>query len=244
MPDLNAALTQLCRQERRLLITVGNVDANAVSSWQRAGFLASPKPRVNVLDLPATYEDYLKSLRRKERQELRRIRRRAAEFDIRLEVEALGNDVEEIYTLLCEVYARHGVPRDAMPFTPQFLSALAVEMPGEIVLICGYAGDERVGVFLNLLDGSRLLALLAGLRYKIARPSYLYFVLLDETIRWGIRQGFQQVYVGVSNEREKRKHGFHSEERWLCYRANLRPLQRLLPVAYQMLQRSGKSSSE
>lgn len=167
---------------------------------------------------------------------MRRIRKRAAEFDIRLEFGPLGSDSEEIYALLCEVFARHGVSQDEMPYTSQFISVLANEMPEEISLIRGYAGDKLVGVSINLLAGSRLFMSMMGLYYEIARPSLLYFVLIDEAIQWGIQQGFQQMYIGKTNEREKRKHGFHQEGRWVCHRAHLRPLNRSIKVVSHLAQ--------
>lgn len=247
MPELNAAFNHLSRQEKRLLVTVGNVSAVDVMSWQKAGFQATPIAGVNTINLPATYEDYLAPLHKSKRQELRRIRKRAAQFDIRLEIGTLGNDSEEVLALLYEVYARHGVSQEDMPFASQFLDALAKEMPGELLLIRGYAGDKLVGVSVNGLNGSRVIGLMMGLYYEIARPSLLYFVLIDELIRWSIQQGFQQLSIGRTNEREKQKHGFHVEERWVCHRAHVQPLNWATKIASQLAQRTlrfTKSSQE
>lgn len=237
MPELNAAFDELARQEKRLLVTVGNVRTGELPNWQNVGFQATPKASVSVINLPATYEDYLTSLPKKQCYELRRIRKRAAEYDIRLEAGPLGSDSEDVYALLYEVFAKHGILQKEMPFTVQFLDALLEEMPEEVSLIRGYAGDKLVGVSFNLLDGPRLLVPMIGLFYEIARPSLLYFVLIDEVIRWGIQQGFQQIYIGRTNEREKRKHGFHLEERWVCHRAQIQPLNRAIKLASYLAQR-------
>lgn len=239
MPELNAAFGQLSRQERRLLIAVGNIGAADVSMWQAAGFLAVRQPSVSLLDVPATYDDYLQSLPGKDRRELQRIRRRADELGVRFETGPLGDDSEKIYALLSEVYAKHGVKQDAIPFTPQLLVSLAQEMPDEVVLIRGYFADELVGVFLNLLEPTMLLAFTAGLRYEIARPTLLYFLLLDESIRLGIQRGVSQVYVGRTNEREKRRQGFSADERWLCCRAGLQPLNRALMLSARFFPQLG-----
>lgn len=244
MPEINTIFNQLCRQEKRLMIAVGNVDNANVSNWKNAGYMVAPKSGVSIIELPETYNDYLKSLRSKDRKEIRRVRKKAAEYNIRLETGKLGDDPEEIYALLCEVYANHGVLKDDMPFSSQFLVSLAQEMPEDVLLIRSYVGDRLVGVSLNLLDGSRLLVLMMGLYYEIARPSLLYFVLMDELIRLGIELGFRQVYIGRTNEKEKRKHGFQLDDRWICYRSNIQPLNRLLRVASQLLIRGLGSSDE
>jgi hypothetical protein len=79
--------------------------------------------------------------------------------------------------------------------------------------------------------------LMIGLHYEIARPSFLYFLLQDEAIQWSIQHGLRRLYVGRTNEREKQKHGFYLEERWLCYRARVRPLNRVLAAALPLIQR-------
>ncbi len=236
MPDLDAVLRQVCRQEKRLVITVSNVEASEVASWRQAGFLVMPQPGVGRLDLPETYDQYLDALRTKDRQELRRARRRGEKFDLHFETHPLQDDGEQIYALFCEVFTRHGIPLESIPFTPHFLVALEREIPGDVFFLRGYAAEKLVGVGLCLRNGTALWAPLIGLDYEIARPSYLYFLLMDETIRLGIELGMQKIFLGKTNERVKQRHGFHLEERWLCYRARLSPLNQLLAWVLPLVQ--------
>jgi hypothetical protein len=60
----------------------------------------------------------------------------------------------------------------------------------------------------------------AGLHYELARPSSLYFVMLDHLIRWSIGKGMRRVYGGMTNEEQKARHGFHPQARWFCMRAH------------------------
>jgi predicted N-acyltransferase len=237
MPYLEPVLSRLCRQEKRLLLTIDNLATSDLLSWQKAGFLTSPQQGLNILDLPSTYDLYLKSLYPKDRSELRRIRKRVAEFDIHFEVGPLANDGEQIYALLCEVFATHGTSPDAMPFTPQFFTGLEREMPGNVLFIRGYVGETLAGVSLCLLNGSTLWWPMAGLRYEIARPTYLYFLLMDEMIQWSIEHGIKKIFGGKTAEREKQRHGFHLEERWLCYRASIRPLNWAFSIALPIVKR-------
>lgn len=236
MPDLDAVLRQICRQEKRLVITVSNVGASELPGWQQAGFLAIPQPKVGFLNLPATYEQYLDSLRTKDRHELRRARRRGEKFELRFETTPLANDGKQIYALFCEVFARHGTPRESIPFTPQFLAILEQELPGDVFFLRGYAAEKLVGVGLCLRNGATLWAPLIGLHYEIARPSYLYFLLTDETIRLGIELGMQKIFLGKTNERVKQRHGLQFEDRWLCFRARLGPLNRILSLVLPWVQ--------
>jgi predicted N-acyltransferase len=237
MPDLEPLLTQRCRRERRLLITVSNVAASHLSGWQQAGFLATHQAGVSAMDLPLTYDQYLESLQRKNRQELRRARRRGVEYDARFEFGSLADDGDQIYSLICEVFANHGTARKAMPFTSQFLATLEREMPGDVLFLRGYLGKSLTGVCLCLLNGTTFWAPMMGLHYMTARSSYLYFLMQDEMVRWGIEHGMQKIFVGKTNESIKQRHGFHQEESWFCYRTGARSLTWALALASPLVRR-------
>jgi predicted N-acyltransferase len=237
IPYLEPVLSQSCCREKRLLLTVDNVVPSDLPAWRQAGFLAYPQKGVSVLDLPLTYDLYQQSLNREARQELRRAHRRGARFDVHIETGPLANDSEQIHSLVCEVFANHGILNKDIPFAADFFGQLDREMSGNVQFVRGYAGGELAGLFVCLLNGSTLWAPLAGLRYEIARPSYLYFLLFDEVIRWGIEHGIQKLYMGKTNERQKQRQGFQLEERWFCYRSNFRPLNPVLAFGFPLVQR-------
>lgn len=236
MPELEPVLGQLCRQQKRFLITVSNVGATDLPHWRQAGFLAAPQAKVSSLDILETYEHYLATLRAKDRNELRRARRRGEKFDLRFEAGPLTNDGEQIFTLFCEVFARYGTPPEAVPFTPQFLAAMQEELADEMFFVRGYAGGKLAGASLCLRNGASLWVPTIGMHYEIARPSYLYFLLIDETVRWAIDNGIRHFSFGKTNERVKQRHGFHLEDRWLCYRARLGLLNRIISWILPMIQ--------
>lgn len=235
LSQVEVVLDELCRREKRFLLTIDNVSAANLPAWQRAGFCAFQEQSLNVLDLPSNYDRYLEMLRPKDRSELRRIYKRAAEYNVHFESGSLAGDGEQIYALLCEVFANHGTSLQAMPFTPDFFAALEREMPGDVQFIRGYVGGTLAGVSLCLLNGSTLWWPMAGLRYEIARPSYLYFLLIDEMIRWGIERGIEKILGGKTAEREKQRHGFSAEACWFCYRARPRLLNHLLARLYPLV---------
>jgi len=230
-------LSQLCRREKRLLLTIDNIVSSDLPAWRQKGFMAFQQQGLNILDLPSTYDLYLDTLRPKDRSELRRIRKRGMELDVHFEIGPLANDGEQIYALFCEVFANHGTSPQAMSFNPDFFTGLEREMPGDVQFLRGYVGKNLAGVSLCLLNGSTLWWPMAGLHHEIARPSYLYFLLIDEMIRWGIEHGVKKIFGGKTAGREKQRHGFHLEERWFCYRSNFRPLNPVLAFGFPLAQR-------
>lgn len=237
MPELNAALNRLCHQEKRLLVTVGNVVAGELPCWQQAGFLASPQPGVSLLDLPATYEEYLEMLQPRDRHELRRAHRRGEKFGVHFEMGPLVREGEDVYPLFCEVFKSHGVAPEAFPFAAQFFADLEREMGKDVFFIRAYVGDTLAGVSLCVRNGSLLWAPLVGLHYELARPSYLYFLIQDERIRWALEHGIRKICLGRTNEREKKRHGFYQETSWLCFRAAPPVLNRMLSLAFPVARR-------
>jgi len=236
MPDLDSLLSQLCRQGKRIVITVSNVGAAELPAWKQAGFWAIPQRKAGLLALPATYEQYLETLRKKDRRELRRARRRGEKFDLHFDAGPRTEDDEQIYAVFHEVFTKHGTTAASIPLSPKFPAALECELPESVHFLRGYSAEKLVGVGLCLQNKTTLWAPLIGLNYEIARPSYLYFLTIDETIRLGIELGMQKLYLGKTNERVKQRHGFHFEERWLCYRARLGPLNRILSWVLPLVQ--------
>ncbi len=218
-------LRHLAWHEHRPLLGIANVDSADVAGWKQRRFHARPQPPRMVLDLEsACYERYLERLSARDRQELRRARRRAAEADVTVRQVPLDGCAMDLYPLLAEVARRHA----SVVFSPGLFPAVARELDGQAVVLSAFVRGETAGFFLCLRQGTSLLAIVAGLRYALAYPSSAYFVLLDELVRWSLEHGIQRIYAGLSNEVQKQRHGFQPRARWLCVRAYPRPLNQLL----------------
>lgn len=239
LPQLDRALGRICWRERRVLLAVINVPPGDVAVWRAMRFLSLPGERAAVLDLPPDYEQYVQTLAGEKRSRLRRIRRRGAAREVTFAHGPPAGDGERIYPLFCEVFSRHGTPLTDMPFTAEFFSILEREMPGEVQLFRGFVGGELAGVSLGISAGKTLWwGPVIGLRYDLARPSYLYFLLIDEIIRWSIARGFRQIQGGLTGAREKQEQGFRLQERWICCRAHPPLLNVALRVAASLTRRA------
>jgi predicted N-acyltransferase len=222
---LERVLPALCLRERRPLLGVANVDVAQLAGWRAHGFSARSQPASMLLDLPsASYEAYLASLRARDRHEIRRARRRAAELDVTFDHAPLATARTDLYPLLAEVGTRH----TSLPFTPQLFPSVARELRDEALLFSASIGGQLAAFFLCLQQRQMLLAILAGLRYALAYPASAYFLLLDELVRWSLQHGIRRIHAGLSNEAQKQRHGFTARARWLCFRAYPGPLNHLV----------------
>ncbi len=234
LPRLEAMLRRLCWQAKRPLLGVSGVSPADLPHWQVLGFAAADQPPNTVLDLPPTYDQYVSDLPKKGRSELGRMRRRIESQDVSFWVGPLAGESERLYGLLCEVFSYHGTPADEMEFSAELFTAMERELGDQVVLFKSLVRGELAGYLLCLTSEKTLWWLIAGLRYELARPSYAYFLLIDEMVRWAIEQGFERIHGGLTNERQKQRHGFQLQPRWFCYRCVSRPLNslfaRLLPA--------------
>jgi len=230
LPVFERLLGQLCWREQRLVVGVANVNAGEVDQWRTRGFAVRRQPVSMRLDLPtpATYERYLEGLSSGDRTELRRARRRGSEFDATFSHLPLRAADEHLFPMFAEVCNRNANGVTDTPFTPALFSALERELPGEVMIFSGSVAGQPAGYLLGLVQGHTLLVPLAGLRYELTRPSSMYFLLWDEVIRWSLRHGIHSIHAGLTNETQKKRHGFTPRARWFCFRAYPGAVQRAL----------------
>jgi predicted N-acyltransferase len=236
LPTVEWLLARLCWHEQRLLVGVANVPDHAVDHWRARGFAARAQSATMELDLPGTYLEYLARLSARDRGELRRIRRRAADHGAMVAHGPLRGTDGHLFEMLAEVCERHTHTHTPAARAPRFTAALfpslAREMGGDAVVFFGTVNGQPAGYFTCFVQGRTLVATLAGLRYDRARPSALYFLLIDEMIQWSVRHGIQRIQAGLSNEPQKRRHGFTPRRRWFCFRAYPGVLNRALGATH------------
>jgi predicted N-acyltransferase len=232
LPHLEAVVADLCWRETRPLVGVSNVAERDLPLWRAHGYLAARQHDHMVLDVDGlSYDQYVERLPIEDRRELRRVWRKGAAAGADLSVEPLAGQGDQLYPLMAETFARHGTPASAIPLASGLFAAIEREMPGDAVVVAGRIGGQLAGFFLGIRQGDALLLPLAGLRYELAHPSCLYFVLIDHLIRWSIDQGLRRIYGGMSNERQKARHGFRPQSHWFCIRAHPGFLNRAVGLA-------------
>ena len=232
LPMVERVLASLCWREQRLLAAVANVADPDVHHWRGRGFAARAQTVSMVLDLPDSYDGYLGGLSTRDRKELRRIRRRAADHGATVACEPLRGPETGLFEMFADVCRRNAPVASALPFTPALFPALGRELGSQAVVFRGRVDGRPAGFFTCFVQGRTLLASLAGLRDDLARPSALYFLLLDEMIQWSLRHGIRHIHGGLSNEAQKRRHGFRPRSRWFCVKAQPAVLNRALKRLY------------
>jgi predicted N-acyltransferase len=237
-PRLEPLLRKLAWKHGRLVTSLTVTSTAEAEYLQKQGFRTLEMSPGTVLPIQwSSYEDYLAAFPSRVRTGLGRSRRRAEKGGARVQVGVpiLGLE-RQLYALLAKTFTLNG-SKSPPPFSERFFSA-AVEQLGErVVLIAGYLGDELVGYVLAFHDHHSMITPLAGFDEK-ARDAHVYFVVLQEALRWAIEHGLRRIYMGTTNYHIKERMGFQLQPRIACYRPSARLLEPMVSLAAPWLERS------
>ncbi len=236
LPLLEPLLRGVCRRARRLALAVSNVSSGDLRAWRSLGYEDYELPPGAVLRLPGNYAGYLGLLGGRDRRELARIRRVAGKGMTTFEAGSAVDDDAELYELLCERYARHGVGKNDVELKPKLFRCLQRDFPSSLVVFRGRVRGELAGFMLGLHRGEELYLLFSGYRYELSRPNFVYFLLYDEAIRWSLEHGVRSIDAGTTMLTEKTRQGFSPARRWVCWRAASRPVEAALKALRKPIQ--------
>jgi hypothetical protein len=236
LPRLEPALREICRRTRRAAMAVMLVQRESLPHWRAEGFAAVPVPPNMEMTVPGSYDAYLAGLRPRDRMKLRSMQRAAERAGVRFERRtSFSGDKVELCEMLREVYRHHGHTREtiAARLSPEIFPAFERAFGPSAGLIEARVGGRLAGFLVTLHDETRLLLPQIGLRYELARPNFVYFLLFDQAVKMAIARGLRTINGGATNEAIKRRLGFDERPQWLCYRLATRRgaglLQRLAP---------------
>lgn len=156
----------------------------------------------------ATFEDYLASLRRGYRQEIRRMARQVEQAGYQFEIVS-GADAAglaaELQPLWMQVYDRHPEDWDQLVL-PEAYFREVLALPGSVLLLLRHEG-RAVGFDQLRENGSVLDSKFCGRDYaQIGRLPIGHF-MIAETIRYACDHRFAVLSFGITNESVKSRYG-------------------------------------
>ncbi|MGB7539810.1 MAG: GNAT family N-acetyltransferase [Anaerolineales bacterium] len=143
-----------------------------------------------VIDLPASWEEYLSTLDKKSRHEIRRKLRRAESGDEKLELKIQGaREMEEFFRLMaCD---EHKAAFLTPVMRAQFRAiAESAERAGMLELAFLEIGGQKAAAYMNFALGKRIWVYNSGMdpQYAASSPGW---VLLAKLIRRAIEAGYR-----------------------------------------------------
>jgi hypothetical protein len=162
-----------------------------------------------VIDLPSTFDEYLRGLKPKARRNARRKLRDLAAADVTFEVvDDFAALVPAMVNLYEQVLARAAVRLDVLG--PAFFEAVAAADLDRRVVVCWRDG-RMIGFVLCLLSENVCVALRSGLDYGEARRFGVWFGLHYRVIELGCAHGCRRLNLLQSTYRAKKEIGARFE---------------------------------
>lgn len=207
--DVISALDDLCRDSDVPQFAIANVADPALLEMAEAlGLEVNFSVDRHGIDISSISDaDELLEFRipNKGRWEMRRQRRKAEEYGIRVEIEAPPfANLEEVGELCHDTTARRGTPN----YIPAAALARFIAECGDLARIVSvYTQGKRVSVAILLLEAETVHCWLGGMSYIVDTFSP-YTVTFEAIFRYAFEMGAKRVEGGRLNERVKQRLGF------------------------------------
>jgi hypothetical protein len=158
--------------------------------WKVSREIYQPCP---MIILPASWEDYLSGIKKKQRHEMRRKLRRAESYPepVRFHIVSKEDDLEEVIEAYLQLMSYDTRKQDFLsaPMRSNIRSLIRMGVQKEyLLLVFLYVGDTPVAAYVHFDYGNRIWVYNSGInpKYLDISPGW---VLLGKTIQWGIEHG-------------------------------------------------------
>ncbi|THK34292.1 GNAT family N-acetyltransferase [Ensifer sp. MPMI2T] len=189
-----------------LFFGIDERDRATIQSLGDLGYLIGRFHTNTVLFLNARHVEDPLQLPKKQREERRRIRRRAEEAGLQVKVLRASDAVKDT-ELVRSFLRRDGVDDAVLP--PRFIeAALTANLPGLEVLLAVTPRNESAAIALNFAWGTRYFMWLGGNDRQFAKPYYPSDILYQHAISRAASLGMKEIQAGRSPYRIKFAYGF------------------------------------
>lgn len=191
---LHACLKTFARESGAPLIVLKDFPSQyreSLRSFSSNGYTrVASMPATRLTLHPGGFEDYLSSLGRATRKNLRRkFRKTAQKAPITLEVVTdVTPLIEEIYPLYLQVHARSKLHFEKL--TPEYFCRLGQELPERTRFFVWRQEGRAIAFSLCMVHGGTIYDEYLGLDYRVAYELNLYFYTLRDILTWAMARGF------------------------------------------------------
>ena len=190
---LHATLGIYARQSKAPLVVLKDFSGayrDPLGTLATNGYTRVPSMPMTRLALRyRDFEDYLNSLGKATRKDLRRKFRKtdkAATIDLEVTTD-ISPHVDEIYPLYLQVHERSALKFERL--TKEYFRSLGARMPDKVRFFIWRQEGRIVAFSLALVHAGTIYDDYLGLDYRVALDLHLYFYTLRDIIRWSLAQG-------------------------------------------------------
>lgn len=204
-------MEDIARAERATIIAFKDFSsayANILGPLLKKGFYkVASYPSVEIDIKFKSFDDYLKTLSRATRKDLKRKFKHAeALAKIELEIaDDIGGLLDEAYGLYLETYSKSDVRFEKMP--RDFLLCISKNMPGRVKYFLWRIDGKLAAFDLCLASEDVLIDEYIGMDYRLAHKYNLYFITFRDVMNWCMANGIKRYESGALTYEPKRRLG-------------------------------------
>ena len=159
------------------------------------------------LDIPwNTFQDYLKSLPRKAKKNIRHTLNQGRRKGLQIVHSQDLSDIEHLYELFSAAMDRHGHTH-LIPCTLEVFQNFARYVSDYTYVARCYRGDDLLGYWMYFFDGNIASLAISGIDKTYSKEYNTYFNICYDTIREMIEQGCERAWFGITTYEVKRRIG-------------------------------------
>jgi predicted N-acyltransferase len=206
-------MEEVARKERARIMVVINVDDSPYRTLlKKKAALVRVAPST-CLDVQwKTFKDYLRSLPRKAKKNIRHTLNQGKRRGLRLEHSQDFSDAEFLFRFYKENLRKHG-HNYPLPITSRFYSGFEKYVSDLAYILRCYHEDKLLGYWIYFFDGNIASMAFSGSEEEDAREYNAYFNICYDAVREMIQRGCNKIYFGPTTYTVKRRIGCTLEEK-------------------------------
>lgn len=204
-------ISQLCKEEKIAGIVLYNLSGRhkALAEYlKEKGFIEMESLPGTIIEIQApSIEEYIDTLSRNTRKDLKKKLRRSSEQAQLATVvrEDIDGIIDEVYKLYMNNFDASSVHFEVL--TPEFFRRIFQNMPGQVKLFVTYDKKKIVAFNLCLVRGNFCIDKFIGLDNELALKYHLYFTTLYHNLDWCIKNGIRFYQPGATDYHPKMRFG-------------------------------------
>ncbi len=225
-------LEQVARENRARMLSITYVSDEVHSDFlKKRGFSMMIQMPATYLDIRwKTFKEYLGSLSRKAKKNIRHTLNQGERKGLTLEHSHNFEDAERLHHLYMTSLERHGY-ENLVPFTAEFYTNLEKYVRDHAYILRCCRGEDLLGYWVYFFDGNQAYMTISAIDQRYAREYDAYFNICYEAVREMIEKGSKRISFGATTYTVKLRIGCDLKRRV----ASIKAMNPLLNVALKLL---------
>lgn len=202
-----SAVEEIAQEQKVQMVVIPYVSGEVANFLMKKGFTLMKEEPTARLDVKwKSFTEYLRSLKRKSKKNIRHTLNQGERRGITLEHSHDFSDADNLFRLYAAHLERHQYEH-AIPFTGELFKNFEKYVPEHAYIVRCSRENDLLGYWIYFFDGNSATMAMSGMDYAYAREYDAYFNICYDAVREMIEKGCSHIRFGASTYRVKRRIG-------------------------------------